>query len=77
MYQRLNFPDSFSKYANQHVENKFISYSGEGNSFCGYDLTITVLKMHDFRMKSKKISNDQELIQSDPTFCPQNQKGNN
>ena len=25
----------------------------------------------------KKISNDQELIQSDPTFCPQNQKGNN
>ena len=28
-------------------------------------------------MKSKKISNDQELIQSDPTFCPQNPKGNN
>ena len=25
----------------------------------------------------KKISNDQELIQSDPTSCPQNQKGNN
>ena len=24
---------------------------------------------------SKKISNDQELIQSDPTSCPQNQKG--
>ena len=23
------------------------------------------------------ISNDQELIQSDPTSCPQNQKGNN
>ena len=29
------------------------------------------------RMKSKKISNDQELIQSDPTSCRQNQKGNN
>ena len=29
------------------------------------------------RMKSKKISNDQELIQSDPTSCLQNQKGNN
>ena len=29
------------------------------------------------REKSKKISNDQELIQSDPTSCPQNQKGNN
>ena len=26
---------------------------------------------------SKMISNDQELIQSDPTYCPQNQKGNN
>ena len=23
------------------------------------------------------MSNDQELIQSDPTSCPQNQKGNN
>ena len=28
-------------------------------------------------MLSKKISNDQELIQSDPTPRPQNQKGNN
>ena len=27
--------------------------------------------------QSKKISNDQELIQSDPTSCPQNQKRNN
>ena len=27
--------------------------------------------------QSKKISNDQELIQSDPTSCPQNQTGNN
>ena len=27
--------------------------------------------------QSNKISNDQELIQSDPTSCPQNQKGNN
>ena len=25
--------------------------------------------------ESKKISNDQELIQSDPISCPQNQKG--
>ena len=29
------------------------------------------------RKQSKKISNDQELIQSDLTSCPQNQKGNN
>ena len=28
-------------------------------------------------IESKKISNDQELIQSDPTSCPQNQNGNN
>ena len=28
-------------------------------------------------IKSKKISNDEELIQSDPTFCTQKQKGNN
>ena len=27
--------------------------------------------------QSNKISNDQELMQSDPTSCPQNQKGNN
>ena len=27
--------------------------------------------------ESQKISNDQELIQSDPISCPQNQKGNN
>ena len=29
------------------------------------------------RFQSKKISNDQELIQSDPISCPQNQKENN
>ena len=28
-------------------------------------------------LQSKKIRDDQELIQSDPTSCPQNQKGNN
>ena len=28
-------------------------------------------------LKSKQISNDQELKQSDTTSCPQNQKGNN
>ena len=28
-------------------------------------------------VQSKKVSNDQELIQSDPITCPQNQKGNN
>ena len=31
----------------------------------------------NWSMQSKRISNDQELIQSDPTSCRQNQKGNN
>ena len=30
----------------------------------------------EVRRQSKKISNDQEQIQSHPTSCPQNQKGN-
>ena len=38
------------------------------SAFCSLDLMT---------MLSKKISNDQELIQSDPTSCPQNLKGNN
>ena len=33
--------------------------------------------LHNTTSQSKKISNDQELIQSNPTPCPQNQKGNN
>ena len=33
--------------------------------------------MENVDLESKKISNDQELIQSDPTSCPPNQKGNN
>ena len=32
---------------------------------------------HTWSMEIKKINNYQELIQSDPTACPQNQKGNN
>ena len=28
-------------------------------------------------VQGKMISNDQELMQSDPTSCPQNQRGNN
>ena len=30
-----------------------------------------------FSQQRKKVSNDQELTQSNPKFCPQNQKGNN
>ena len=32
---------------------------------------------NNFVLKCKMISNDQELIQSDPISCLQNQKGNN
>ena len=37
------------------------------------DMTLDV----DCDVKSKKTSNDQKLIQSDPISCSQNQKGNN
>ena len=41
-------------------------------------LILTLMQTIDIGLKqSKKISNDQELIQSDPISCPQNQKGNN
>ena len=43
--------------------------------------TVTKDRAEDKRFgkqkKSKKISNDQELKQSDPISCPQNQEGNN
>ena len=38
-------------------------------------MQLKIQAASDFQ--SKKISNDQELIQSDPTSCPQNRKGNN
>ena len=38
---------------------------------------VTVLECLNVKQQSKKIGNDQELIQSDPISCPQNQKGNN
>ena len=40
-------------------------------------ISILVFRPEGQIWKSKKISNDQELIQSDPISCPQNQKGNN
>ena len=46
----------------------------------GYDFLYEQdysIRVKDSCLKSKKISNDQEIIQSDPTSCPQNQKGNN
>ena len=48
-----------------------IALNGEIDAIIGYFKLRLDLK------KSKKISNDQEPIQSDPISCPQNQKGNN
>ena len=40
-------------------------------------LKLSTINPSHAAIKSKKISNDQELIQSDPISCRQNQKGNN
>ena len=42
-----------------------------------YNLILGSHAVADDMLLSKMISNDQELIQSDPTSCSQNQKGNN
>ena len=39
-------------------------------------LACIVSLLSQRNLQSKKISNDQELIQSDPISCPQNQMGN-
>ena len=41
-----------------------------------FSLVLQWNKLHIF-VESKKISNDQELIQSDAISCPQNQMENN
>ena len=43
----------------------------------GFQREIKIKGQRLDEVKSKKISNDQEQIQSDPMSCPQNQKGNN
>ena len=40
-------------------------------------LIENIMKMPKLLIQSQKISNDQELIQSDTISYPQNQKGNN
>ena len=39
-----------------------------------YGISNDVFSCGSGTVESKKISNDQELIQSDPISCPQNQK---
>ena len=62
---------------------RLLSPQGDGSVTGGIadvatQLTVAVenSKLHVHIKESKKISNDQELIQSDPTSCPQNQQGN-
>ena len=40
-------------------------------------MVLNATSLMILKLLSKKISNDQELIKSDPTSCPINQKGNN
>ena len=53
-----------------------VGHENNGNIKFSFLLKVPLI---DFALSvgSKKISNDQELIQSDPISCPQNQKGNN
>ena len=45
--------------------------------FCTEGIFVFAMYFGADYIKSKKISSDQELIQSDPTSCPINQVGNN
>ena len=54
--------------------SKFVSVKGRQFAF-PMNKTFNNVGMGDYMLQSKKISNDQELIQSDPISCPQNQKG--
>ena len=41
------------------------------------NMVVSSIPSYVENTESKKISNDQELTQSDPKSCSQNQKGNN
>ena len=62
---------------NRHTD-RIISETNEPIAKSGMMCSLTMIKRFlKMGIKSKKISNNQELIQSDPISCPQNQKGNN
>ena len=70
--------DSISKFDTTSCKT-IILHVGGNDADSGVDITtfsdnyVSLLNS----LESKKISNDQVLIQSYPTSCPQNQKGNN
>ena len=56
-----------------HLLGQFISFSTNGINFRDIISSAKFLKLFK-SFWSKKISNDQELIQSDPTSCPQSKR---
>ena len=72
MIYLLNEVDiSDQKFHEQNENATFVRLLKMENILCFFVLSLMIYD------QSKKISNDQELIQSDPSSCPQNQKGNN
>ena len=63
-FTRYKLQEDHSKNISKQLSSKYLQWN-------------QVLNVYFFLILSKKISNDQELIQSDPISCPQNQKGNN
>ena len=61
---------------NENTAIFYIQFRGRQNIISTISGTKFVVLCAAKIFKSKKISNDQEPIQSDPTSCPQNQKGN-
>ena len=63
------------------ISDSFKDGSSELNNHSAMTVGKFVLALsNEFKFRcisSKKINNDQELIQSNPTSCPQNQKRNN
>ena len=65
--KHINFIVSTMK----HIENK--SCTALEKKKIQLQVISNASTLHD-EIKSKKISNDQELIQSDPTSCPQTKR---
>ena len=80
--QSKSFPNLFKIFIND-LPNIFserddqVELEGIRISSLLYADDLILLSISKSGLQSKKISNDQELIQSDPISCPQNQKGNN
>ena len=70
----MQWPKSAKKILLSHTQLVNVNIQASRYTLHGPKTLYVQLIVHS---KVKTISNDQELIQSDPTSCPQNQKGNN